>query len=88
MHAAAQLCATYTDKNFWQTFMHSLNFCTDGKPQLDSLPDNFKNPDLISQIRKEYGLIPKVFSMVITDYDMRPTVRKTFDSSSPSLMLA
>ncbi|KAL7854162.1 hypothetical protein AOLI_G00210060 [Acnodon oligacanthus] len=51
----------------------------DGDPQLASLPDNFKNPDLISQIRKEYGLVSREYSMVVTDYDMKPNLQKVFD---------
>lgn len=51
------------------------NFLTDGDPRLALLPDNIKNPDLISQIRKEYGLVSKEFCMTVTDYDLRPNVR-------------
>ncbi|KAI4879669.1 hypothetical protein NFI96_032001 [Prochilodus magdalenae] len=60
----------------------------DGDPQLASLPDNFKNPDLISQIRKEYGLVSKEYSMMVTDYDMRPNLQRVFDlPTAPSAVL-
>ncbi|XP_072518673.1 coiled-coil domain-containing protein 80 [Salminus brasiliensis] len=60
----------------------------DGDPQLASLPDNFKNPDLISQIRREYGLVSRDFSMVVTDYDMRPNLQKVFDlPTAPSAIM-
>lgn len=60
----------------------------DGDPQLASLPDNFKNPELISQIRKEYGLISRESSMIVTDYDMRPNIQKVLDlPTAPSEIL-
>ncbi|XP_062867968.1 coiled-coil domain-containing protein 80 [Trichomycterus rosablanca] len=52
----------------------------DGDPRLASLPDSVKNPDLIAQIRTEYGLANKEFSMMVTDYDLIPDVRKVFQS--------
>ncbi|XP_066502060.1 coiled-coil domain-containing protein 80 [Hoplias malabaricus] len=61
----------------------------EGDPPLPSLPDNFKNPDLISQIRKEYGLTSKEFSMVVADYDMTPNLQKVFDLPSvPSAIIS
>lgn len=42
------------------------------------LPGDIKNPEVISQIRKVYGLESKEFSMVVTDYDLRPNVRRIF----------
>ncbi|MCI4386687.1 hypothetical protein PGIGA_G00065360 [Pangasianodon gigas] len=60
----------------------------DGDPRLVSLPDNIKNPDLISQIRKEYGLVSKEFSMAVTDYDLRPKLGKVFNSpTAPSAII-
>ncbi|KAM6986380.1 coiled-coil domain-containing protein 80 [Aplochiton taeniatus] len=48
-------------------------------PQLDSevpfsdLPDRFTDPDMISQLRAEFGLSsPDLFSMTVTDYDLKP----------------
>ncbi|XP_060791933.1 coiled-coil domain-containing protein 80 [Neoarius graeffei] len=60
----------------------------DGDPRLASLPDNIKNPDLISQIRKEYGLVSKEFSMTVTDYDLKPNLEKVFDTpTAPSAII-
>ncbi|KAK2827383.1 hypothetical protein Q7C36_018309 [Tachysurus vachellii] len=55
----------------------------DGDPRLALLPDSIRNPDLISQIRKEYGLDSHEFSMAVTDYDLRPNLGKVFDSPTP-----
>uniref|UniRef100_A0A4W4FUZ6 DUF4174 domain-containing protein n=1 Tax=Electrophorus electricus TaxID=8005 RepID=A0A4W4FUZ6_ELEEL len=63
---------------------HMQNLCADGDPQLPSLPDSSKNSDLISQIRKEYGLVSKEFSMVVADYDMIP---KVFDLPTAPLAI-
>ncbi|KAG9265520.1 coiled-coil domain-containing protein 80-like [Astyanax mexicanus] len=60
----------------------------DGDPQLASLPDNFKNPELISQIRKEYGLMSRESSMIVTDYDMTPNLQKVLDlPTAPSAIM-
>lgn len=50
-------------------------FETDLESPQASLPEKFRNPELISEIRREYGLDSKNFSMVLTDYDLRPNVR-------------
>ncbi|KAG7476691.1 hypothetical protein MATL_G00085600 [Megalops atlanticus] len=44
----------------------------DTEPPFGSDPDKSTNPELISQIRKEYGMLPKAFSLVLTDYDLKP----------------
>ncbi|KAF5903714.1 coiled-coil domain-containing protein 80-like, partial [Clarias magur] len=60
----------------------------DGDSRLGSLPDNIRNPELISQIRKEYGLESKEFSMAVTDYDLRPNLGKVFHSpTAPSSII-
>ncbi len=55
--------------------MHVASFETDSESPKASLPEKFRNPELISKIRREYGLDSKNFSMVLTDYDLRPNVR-------------
>ncbi|KAM9450827.1 coiled-coil domain-containing protein 80 [Clarias gariepinus] len=60
----------------------------DGDSRLGSLPDNIRNPELIRQIRKEYGLESKEFSMAVTDYDLRPNLGKVFNSpTAPSTII-
>lgn len=54
--------------------MLNVLFETDSEPPQASLPEKFRNPELISEIRREYGLDSKNFSMVLTDYDLRPNV--------------
>ncbi|KAL0162878.1 hypothetical protein M9458_042274, partial [Cirrhinus mrigala] len=44
----------------------------------------FKNPELISEIRREYGLDSKNFSMVLTDYDLRPNLNRVFNKPTAS----
>ncbi|KAJ8394302.1 hypothetical protein AAFF_G00047090 [Aldrovandia affinis] len=44
----------------------------DTEPPFGTGPDKSTDPDLISQIRKEYGTLPKDFSLVLTDYDLKP----------------
>ncbi|KAK3555413.1 hypothetical protein QTP86_015701, partial [Hemibagrus guttatus] len=64
---------------------HYQHGSSDGDPRLTMLPDSIKNPDLIGQIRKEYGLDSQEFSMGVTDYDLRPNLGKVFNSpTSPS----
>lgn len=58
--------------------MHVTMFETDTEPPQASLPDKFRNPALIGEIRGEYGLDSKNFSMVLTDYDLRPNVRTLY----------
>uniref|UniRef100_A0A6Q2Y927 Coiled-coil domain containing 80 like 2 n=1 Tax=Esox lucius TaxID=8010 RepID=A0A6Q2Y927_ESOLU len=58
----------------------------DSEPPLTSLPETFTDPDLISQLIKEYGIVSsKDFSMTVTDYDLKPT--KVFDEPPPSSAL-
>ncbi|TSX03309.1 Coiled-coil domain-containing protein 80 [Bagarius yarrelli] len=60
----------------------------DGDLGLALLPDNIKNPELINQIRKEYGLHSKEFSMRVTDYDLRPNLGKVFSlPTTPSAII-
>ncbi|KAI5096483.1 coiled-coil domain-containing protein 80 [Silurus meridionalis] len=61
------------------------HYQSDGDPRLGSLPYNIKNPDVISQIRKEYGLVSTQFSMAVTDYDLRPNLGKVFNSPTAPL---
>uniref|UniRef100_A0A673IQF2 Coiled-coil domain-containing protein 80-like n=1 Tax=Sinocyclocheilus rhinocerous TaxID=307959 RepID=A0A673IQF2_9TELE len=42
--------------------------------------EKFRNPELISEIRREYGLDSKNFSMVLTDYDLRVLNKPTAPS--------
>ncbi|XP_026855172.2 coiled-coil domain-containing protein 80 [Electrophorus electricus] len=69
------------------TTLRLQHYQQDGDPQLPSLPDSSKNSDLISQIRKEYGLVSKEFSMVVADYDMIPKLRKVFDLPTAPLAI-
>ncbi|KAK1788352.1 hypothetical protein P4O66_016797 [Electrophorus voltai] len=69
------------------TTLRLQHYQQDGDPQLPSLPNSSKNSDLISQIRKEYGLVSKEFSMVVADYDMIPKLRKVFDLPTAPLAI-
>ncbi|KAG5834098.1 hypothetical protein ANANG_G00257660 [Anguilla anguilla] len=66
--------------------LHLLHYLLDAEPPFDAGPDKQTDPGLIGQIRKEYGIIPKDFSLVLTDYDLRS--KKLFQSpvSTPLLM--
>ncbi|XP_067233099.1 coiled-coil domain-containing protein 80 [Chanodichthys erythropterus] len=60
----------------------------DSEPLQASLPEKFRNPELISEIRREYGLDSKNFSMVLTDYDLRPNLNRVFSKpTAPSDLL-
>ncbi|XP_051537655.1 coiled-coil domain-containing protein 80 [Myxocyprinus asiaticus] len=59
--------------------LHIQHYQQDAEPLQTSLPDKFRNPELISEIRREYGLEPKNFSMVLTDYDLRPILNRVFN---------
>ncbi|XDV38624.1 hypothetical protein PO909_007986 [Leuciscus waleckii] len=60
----------------------------DSEPPQASLPEKFRNPELISEIRREYGLDSKNFSMVLTDYDLRPNLNRVFSKpTAPSNLL-
>ncbi|XP_067280327.1 coiled-coil domain-containing protein 80 [Pseudorasbora parva] len=53
-----------------------------------SLPEKFRNSELIGDIRREYGLDSKNFSMVLTDYDLRPNLNRVFSKpTAPSDLL-
>lgn len=69
------MSCTYCDTLFCQKCMLNALFETDSDPLQASLPEKFRNPELISEIRREYGLDSRNFSMVLTDYDLRPNVR-------------
>ncbi|XP_035246028.1 coiled-coil domain-containing protein 80 [Anguilla anguilla] len=66
--------------------LHLFHYLLDAEPPFDAGPDKQTDPGLIGQIRKEYGIIPKDFSLVLTDYDLRS--KKLFQSpvSTPLLM--
>uniref|UniRef100_A0A674AJA1 Coiled-coil domain containing 80 like 2 n=1 Tax=Salmo trutta TaxID=8032 RepID=A0A674AJA1_SALTR len=57
----------------------------DSEAPFTSLPEKFTDPDLISQLMKQYGMSSKVFSMTMTDYDLKPN--KVFDVPPPSSAL-
>ncbi|XP_076139274.1 coiled-coil domain-containing protein 80 [Alosa pseudoharengus] len=44
----------------------------DSETPLEAQPDRMADPDLIAQMLKEYGVTTKEFSMVVTDYDLKP----------------
>ncbi|XP_056587623.1 coiled-coil domain-containing protein 80 [Triplophysa dalaica] len=68
--------------------LHIQHYQQDTDPPQASLPDKFRNPALIGEIRGEYGLHSKNFSMVLTDYDMRPNLNRVFNKQiSPSVLL-
>ncbi|XP_030626118.1 coiled-coil domain-containing protein 80 [Chanos chanos] len=58
----------------------------DTEPTFDSLPDMFTNSDLVDQIRKEYGAGTRDLSMVVTDYDLKPT-RVFHLPATPSVLI-
>ncbi|KAL0965711.1 hypothetical protein UPYG_G00284760 [Umbra pygmaea] len=58
----------------------------DSESPFTLLPEQFTDPNLISQLIKEYGLVStKQFSMTMTDYDLKPT--KVFDEPPTSFAL-
>ncbi|XP_051960774.1 coiled-coil domain-containing protein 80-like [Xyrauchen texanus] len=68
--------------------LHIQHYQRDAEPLQASLPDKFRNPDFISKIRREYGLDSKNFSMVLTDYDMRPNLNRVFNKpTAPAVLL-
>ncbi|XP_056302812.1 coiled-coil domain-containing protein 80 [Danio aesculapii] len=68
--------------------LHIQHYQQDSEPPQASLPENFRNPELIGEIRREYGLDAKNFSMVLTDYDLRPNLNRVFNKpTAPSDLL-
>ncbi|XP_073681140.1 coiled-coil domain-containing protein 80-like [Garra rufa] len=68
--------------------LHIQHYQQDSDIPQASLPDKFRNPELISEIRREYGLDSKNFSMVLTDYDLRPNLNRVFNKpKAPSDLL-
>ncbi|TRY99396.1 hypothetical protein DNTS_002011 [Danionella cerebrum] len=68
--------------------LHIQHYQQGSEHQLASLPEKFRNPELISEIRREYGLDPKNFTMVLTDYDLRPILNRVFKKpAAPSDLL-
>ncbi|KAJ7987089.1 hypothetical protein DPEC_G00335130 [Dallia pectoralis] len=62
------------------------HYQNDSEPPFTSLPETFTDPDLITQLMKEYGTVSsKEFSMTITDYDLKPM--KVFDDPPTSSAL-
>lgn len=50
----------------------------ESEPPLSDLLEKFQDPGLISLLRAELGLSsPDLFSMAVTDYDMKPNVRRS-----------
>ncbi|XP_043076913.1 coiled-coil domain-containing protein 80 [Puntigrus tetrazona] len=68
--------------------LHIQHYQQDSESPQASLPEKFRNPELISEIRREYGLSSKNFSMVLTDYDLRPNLNRIFNKpTAPSDLL-
>ncbi|KAF4098655.1 coiled-coil domain-containing protein 80 [Onychostoma macrolepis] len=68
--------------------LHIQHYQQDSESPQASLPEKFRNPELISEIRREYGLDSKNFSMVLTDYDLRPNLNRVFNKpTAPSDLL-
>ncbi|XP_016332857.1 coiled-coil domain-containing protein 80-like [Sinocyclocheilus anshuiensis] len=68
--------------------LHIQHYQQDLESPQASLPEKFRNPELISEIRREYGLDSKNFSMVLTDYDLRPNLNRVFNKpTAPSDLL-
>ncbi|XP_064833796.1 coiled-coil domain-containing protein 80-like isoform X2 [Oncorhynchus masou masou] len=57
----------------------------DSEAPFTSRPEKFTDPDLISQLMKHHGMSSKVFSITMTDYDLKPN--KVFDVPPPSSAL-
>ncbi|XP_062334644.1 coiled-coil domain-containing protein 80 [Osmerus eperlanus] len=58
----------------------------DSEPAFSSLPEQFSDPDLISQLRSEFSLSSQDFSMTITDYDLKPTRVLSGPPAPPALL--
>lgn len=68
--------------------LHIQHYQQDSEPPQASLPEKFRNSELIGEIRREYRLDPKNFSMVLTDYDLRPNLNRVFNKpTAPSDLL-
>ncbi|XP_052444948.1 coiled-coil domain-containing protein 80 [Carassius gibelio] len=68
--------------------LHIQHYQQDSESPQASLPEKFRNPELITEIRREYGLDSKNFSMVLTDYDLRPNLNRVFNKpTAPSDLL-
>ncbi|KAK2872604.1 hypothetical protein Q8A67_022501 [Cirrhinus molitorella] len=68
--------------------LHIQHYQQDSETPQASLPEKFRNPELISEIRREYGLDSKNFSMVLTDYELRPNLNRVFNKpTAPSDLL-
>ncbi|KAJ8338769.1 hypothetical protein SKAU_G00355550 [Synaphobranchus kaupii] len=66
--------------------LHLHHYLLDTEPPFDAGPAKQTDLGLIAQMRKEYGILPKDFSFVLTDYDLKLT--KVFQSpiSTPVMM--
>ncbi|XP_065142834.1 coiled-coil domain-containing protein 80 [Paramisgurnus dabryanus] len=68
--------------------LHIQHYQKDTEPPQASLPYKFRNPALIADIRRDYRLDSKDFSMVLTDYDLRPYLNRVFNKqTAPSVLL-
>ncbi|XP_061118189.1 coiled-coil domain-containing protein 80 [Conger conger] len=65
--------------------LHLYHYLQGTEPPFEAGPDTQTDLGLIALIRKEYGILPADFSLVLTDYDLKP--QNLFQAPvSPSVM--